>query len=128
MTRALSHPISWGIPNDYKAARRMQDTSAPVVESDSSIARHIEAMARAACGLPPEPPREKVGGLRRWFSRAAKRTDKFDSTTGPKMELTVDTESSATTNDASHCPVGLHSVEDKRHPNFDLRSSSTWNC
>jgi pilus assembly protein CpaE len=128
MTRALAHPISWGIPNDYKAARRMQDTSAPVVESDSSIARHIEAMARAACGLPPEPPREKESGLRRWFSRAAKRIDKSDSSTISKMELTVDTDSSATSFQVPHPPVGSQSVDDQRRPSPDLRSSSPWNC
>ena len=130
MTRALAHPISWGIPNDYKAARRMQDTSAPVVESDSSIARHIEAMARAACGLPPEPPREKAsgGGLRRWLSRSAKRADKFDSSTVPKTESTLDSGSNAPTTEVPHYRAGLHSGDDQRIPNLDLRSPSPWNC
>lgn len=128
MTRALGHPISWGIPNDYKATRRMQDTSAPVVATDSPIARHIEAMARAACGLPPELPKERESGLRRWFARAGKRTDKSDSSTVPKMELTLHTESSATATEVPHGAVGLQAGNDQHRPNLDRRSSSPWNC
>jgi hypothetical protein len=44
------------------------------------------------------------------------------------MELTVDTDSSATSFQVPHPPVGSQSVDDQRRPSPDLRSSSPWNC
>jgi Flp pilus assembly CpaE family ATPase len=71
ITKALTRPAQWKIPNDYNAVRRMQTTAIPLALEDSPISRLIRQMARTACGLPPIP--EKRGGFslksfRRGFS------------------------------------------------------------
>jgi Flp pilus assembly CpaE family ATPase len=52
ITKALTRPAQWKIPNDYAAVRRMQHTAIPLAMEDSPISRLIRQMARAACGLP----------------------------------------------------------------------------
>ncbi|MGA3161705.1 MAG: AAA family ATPase [Terracidiphilus sp.] len=74
ITKALTRPAQWKIPNDYNAVRRMQTTAIPLALEDSPISRLIRQMARTACGLPPIP--EKRGGFslksfRRGFSEKA---------------------------------------------------------
>jgi Flp pilus assembly CpaE family ATPase len=71
ITKALTRPAQWKIPNDYNAVRRMQTTAIPLALEDSPISRLIHQMARTACGLPATP--EKRGGFslksfRRGFS------------------------------------------------------------
>jgi Flp pilus assembly CpaE family ATPase len=61
ITKALTRPAQWKIPNDYNAVRRMQTTAVPLALEDSPISRLIHQMARTACGLPPVP--EKRGGF-----------------------------------------------------------------
>ncbi len=55
ITKALTRPAQWKIPNDYAAVRRMQHTAIPLALEDSPISRLIRQMTRTACGLPPIP-------------------------------------------------------------------------
>jgi Flp pilus assembly CpaE family ATPase len=61
ITKALTRPAQWKIPNDYNAVRRMQTTAIPLALEDSPISRLIRQMARTICGLPATP--EKKGGF-----------------------------------------------------------------
>ncbi len=61
ITKALTRPAQWKIPNDYAAVRRMQTTAVPLALEDSPISRLIRQMARTAAGLPPAP--EKKSGF-----------------------------------------------------------------
>jgi pilus assembly protein CpaE len=55
VTKALTRPAEWKIPNDYAAVRRMQSTATPLVRDNSEISRAIRQMARSVCGGPPTP-------------------------------------------------------------------------
>jgi pilus assembly protein CpaE len=59
ITKALTRPAHWKIPDDYSTARRTLATATPIALEDSSIAVEIRAMARSACGLPDEKKRKK---------------------------------------------------------------------
>ena len=59
ITKALTMPPNWKIPNDYPAARRAQNTATPLALEDSPIARVIRQMARAACGSADNPEKKK---------------------------------------------------------------------
>ncbi|MGD0829771.1 MAG: hypothetical protein ABR907_02430 [Terracidiphilus sp.] len=61
ITKALTRPAQWKIPNDYAAVRRMQHTAIPLALEDSAISRLIRQMARSACGMPATP--EKGSGF-----------------------------------------------------------------
>ena len=66
ITKALTRPAQWKIPNDYAAVRRMQHTAIPLALEDSPISRLIRKMARCACGLPAVPEKglgEKGSGF-----------------------------------------------------------------
>jgi len=63
ITKALTRPASWRIPNDYETARRTQNTATPLSLEDSPISRVIQEMARTVCGLPPNPEKKKRFGL-----------------------------------------------------------------
>jgi Flp pilus assembly CpaE family ATPase len=66
ITKALTRPAQWKIPNDYAAVRRMQNTAIPLAMEDSPISRLIRQMTRAACGLPAVPEKgtgEKASGF-----------------------------------------------------------------
>ena len=63
ITKALTRPAQWKVPNNYAAVRRMQTTATPFTEEDSQIARVIRQMARAACGQPAVPEKEKRNNL-----------------------------------------------------------------
>jgi Flp pilus assembly CpaE family ATPase len=52
ITKALTRPAQWKIPNDYAAVRRMQTTAIPLALEDSPISRLIRQMTRTASGLP----------------------------------------------------------------------------
>jgi len=54
ITKALTRPAQWKIPNDYASVRRMQIDASPLVLGDSAIARHIRQMANAVTGQPVE--------------------------------------------------------------------------
>lgn len=59
ITKALTRPAHWKIPDDYSTARRTLATATPIALEDSSIAVEIRTMARSACGLPDEKKRKK---------------------------------------------------------------------
>ncbi len=59
VTRALTRPAQWKVPNDYAAVRKMQNTATPLALNDTQIARVIRQMARTVFGLPAEPERRK---------------------------------------------------------------------
>jgi Flp pilus assembly CpaE family ATPase/uncharacterized protein YdbL (DUF1318 family) len=52
ITKALTRPAQWKIPNDYAAVRRMQTTAIPLALEDSPISRLIRQMTRTAAGMP----------------------------------------------------------------------------
>jgi pilus assembly protein CpaE len=52
ITKALTRPAQWKIPNNYAAVRRMQNTATPLTEEDSPISRAIRQMTRSVCGQP----------------------------------------------------------------------------
>ena len=59
ITKALTRPAQWKIPNDYAAVRRMQNTATPLVLEDSPISRIIKEMARSVTGQPEAPVKKK---------------------------------------------------------------------
>ena len=61
ITKALTRPAQWKIPNDFSAVRQMQNTGTPLVLEDSSISRIIREMASTFTGLPV--PQEKKKGF-----------------------------------------------------------------
>lgn len=50
ITKALTRPVQWRIPNDYPAVQRMQVDATPLTQGDSQIARQIRKMARSVTG------------------------------------------------------------------------------
>ena len=63
ITKALTRPAKWKIPNDYAAARRAQNMGVPLVSEKSQAARALAEMARAASGQAPLPEKRKKFGL-----------------------------------------------------------------
>lgn len=59
ITKALTRPAQWRVPNNYAAVRRMQNTATAFMEGDSQIARVIQQMARAVFGEPVLPEKKK---------------------------------------------------------------------
>ena len=59
ITRALTIPAHWRIPEAGAAARKTHETGTPLTLHDSAISRLIQQMARAASGLPAEPAAKK---------------------------------------------------------------------
>jgi pilus assembly protein CpaE len=54
ITKALTRPAQWKIPDDYAAARRTRETATPMVMVDSTISQTIRLMAKTVAGLLPE--------------------------------------------------------------------------
>lgn len=63
ITKALTRPARWKIPNDFASARRAQNTGVPIVAQRSPISRMIDEMAQAALGRGPDPRKKKRFGL-----------------------------------------------------------------
>ena len=59
VTKALTRPVQWKIPNEYSLVRRMQNEATPLVMADSSVSRMIRKMARAVTGQPEAPAKKK---------------------------------------------------------------------
>ena len=59
ITKALTRPAQWKIPDDYATARRIRSTATPVALEDSPISKVIREMARTACGLPAQAEKKK---------------------------------------------------------------------
>ena len=67
ITKALTRPAQWRIPNDSASARRARHTGAPLALENSPVSIAIRKMARKACGLPEEVEKKKGFSL---FGRA----------------------------------------------------------
>jgi pilus assembly protein CpaE len=63
ITKALTRPAQWKIPNDYPAVRKMQINATPLALADSPISRLIKQMARAATGQAEIPATAKKKGF-----------------------------------------------------------------
>jgi pilus assembly protein CpaE len=50
ITKALTRPAQWKIPNDYAAMQRMQLNATPIALTDSPVSRLIRQMAKSADG------------------------------------------------------------------------------
>jgi len=61
ITKALTRPAQWKIPNNYAAVRRTQNTATLLAEGDGQIAKTIKEMAYAVCGEPPATEKKKKG-------------------------------------------------------------------
>jgi len=59
ITKALTRPAQWKIPNDYTSVRDMQVNATPLVLSDSAIARQIRRMVSAVTGKSDSPAKKK---------------------------------------------------------------------
>jgi len=59
ITKALTRPAQWKIPNDYASVRNMQINATPLVLSDSAIARQIRQMVNAVTGKSEKPAKKK---------------------------------------------------------------------
>ena len=59
ITKALTRPAQWRIPNDYAAARRTRHAATPLALENSPISIAIRQMARKACGLPEKDEKKK---------------------------------------------------------------------
>lgn len=51
ITKSLSRPAQWKIPDDWAAARRTRNTATPMVMNESAISDAIRDMARGAAGV-----------------------------------------------------------------------------
>jgi pilus assembly protein CpaE len=59
ITKALTRPAQWRIPDDFASARRTRNTATPLALEDSPISIAIRQMARKACGLPENKEKKK---------------------------------------------------------------------
>jgi pilus assembly protein CpaE len=65
ITKALTRPAQWKVPNDYASVRKMQINATPLVLSDSAITRQIKQMVASVTGEEvAEPPVEKKKGFK----------------------------------------------------------------
>ena len=60
ITKALTRPAQWKIPDDFATARRTRNTATALAMEDSPISRVLHQMARAACGLPSSQDKKKI--------------------------------------------------------------------
>jgi pilus assembly protein CpaE len=58
ITKALTRPAEWKIPNNYAAVRQMQNSAVSLMEEDSQISRAIKRMTQSVCP-PPEPEKKR---------------------------------------------------------------------
>jgi len=61
VTKALTRPAQWKIPNNYAAVRKMQNTATALTQDDSPISRAIQQMTRSVCGQQSALPEKKKG-------------------------------------------------------------------
>jgi len=61
ITKALTRPAQWKIPNDYASVRKMQISATPLVLADSAITRQIRHMAASVTGQEATPAAKKKG-------------------------------------------------------------------
>jgi pilus assembly protein CpaE len=63
VTKALTRPAQWKIPNDYAAVRNMQISATPLVLTDSPISRQIRNMVNAVTGKTETAAKKKIFSL-----------------------------------------------------------------
>ena len=63
ITKALTRPVQWKVPNDFAGVRRSQNTATPLALENSPISRILHQMARAACGKVSDAEKKKRFGL-----------------------------------------------------------------
>lgn len=63
ITKALTKPATWRIPNDYSTARNSKDAASPLALRDSPISRVIRQMTRTICGGTAETKDKKKFNL-----------------------------------------------------------------
>jgi pilus assembly protein CpaE len=68
ITKALTRPAQWRIPNDFASAQRARNTTIPLAFENSPITIVIRQMARKACGLPEKDKKKKNFKLFGWAS------------------------------------------------------------
>lgn len=61
ITKALTRPAQWKIPEDFASARRTGNTGTSRALQDSPFLNAIRKMARKACGLPENRTRKRRG-------------------------------------------------------------------
>jgi pilus assembly protein CpaE len=59
ITKALTKPADWKVPNNYAAVRRMQNTATPLTEEDTEISRAIRQMTRSITGQAAIPEKKR---------------------------------------------------------------------
>lgn len=65
ISKALTRPPDWKVPNDYVTAFRTRNNATPLALENSAISRIIRQMARSACGLTDTVPEKRFRLLRR---------------------------------------------------------------
>ncbi len=65
ITKALTRPAQWKIPNDHALVRKMQINATPLVLGDSAIAKLIRQMAQS---VNPQQPAEPTKNRKKGFS------------------------------------------------------------
>lgn len=63
ITKALTRPPKWRVPNDYPAARRAQNSGVALASQKNQMARTFTEMAKAASGHVDLPERKKKFSL-----------------------------------------------------------------
>lgn len=63
ITKALTRPAQWKVPNDYASVKRMQINATPMALSDSGVSVQIRRMAAALTGESAVPAKKKVFSL-----------------------------------------------------------------
>jgi len=60
ITKALTRPALWKIPDDWTTARRTRNTAIALAMEDSPISKVLHQMARSACGLPSSADKKRI--------------------------------------------------------------------
>jgi pilus assembly protein CpaE len=60
ITKALTRPAQWKIPDDWATARRTRNTATALAMEDSAISKVLHQMARTAAGLPASSDKKKI--------------------------------------------------------------------
>ncbi|HEX7362834.1 MAG TPA: hypothetical protein VF283_20275 [Bryobacteraceae bacterium] len=63
ITKALTRPAKWKVPNDFAAVRRAQNAGTPLALEKSAVARALAEMAAAAAGQNSGPEKKRKFGL-----------------------------------------------------------------
>ena len=81
VTRALTRPAQWRVPDDYATARRTQSMATALVLQDAPISTAIRQIARNAAGLPEQEEKKKGFSF---FSKLRSSPKPFHETAEPE--------------------------------------------